>query len=827
MSTEDPPSPRSTSAGPNAALRVHCPAGVVDVNPATREVWQDGQLVMLAPQVFDCIAYLLANRERAVGRDELIAAVWGRVDISDAIVHLAIMKARRVFGDSGTEQQVLRTVPRFGYRWIAPVDTVPTTPEAGEAPGGATRAADTGQAGPGEVPSARHRDTQSPRRRRFAAVGALLAFGVALAGAAAWWMREAPVEAPAAAVSLDDARGLHSDAIVVLPVEVAPGSDTAWIPLGVMDAIGGYLREGGEAIVPSQTVIGLLHDQGDQPVDLARWREATGANRIIRAVATQAADQWRVALELDGAAGGRHEASGEEPEVLEAAREASERLLALLQDGGTRKPLEADADAAVARLLQQARADVLANRLDAAQALLEAAPAALRAEPRVRMQRADVDFRAGKLDAARGAYETLLVELPAESQPLLRARVLMALASIDRSRAHFESAERGYAQAIDLLEPLDQPMWLGRAHLIRGVTLHGLRRFDDSLREIARGRVLLGGAGDAEGVASADAALATLNATRGRLDTASRQLAKAIASFERLGRRDEAYNMGLALAQMHTELLEHDKALDLAERIWRSDDNAPNRRLYRAAGAIYARALADTGRLGDAERILAIVNVDDGQRDNQWRSVQAVVVELANAEGDAERAGRVAAAVVGTDADLAEWPDIGPLLLAWTRSLRTRGESEALDAALARVAKWSTQVGADHPSAHIHAELIRAEHAWSERRLRDSYAHYESALREATRTGVPRLITEVADSWGNALIADGSLDKATAVVGQIAAWADSDFRCALLTAKLHRALGNRAAWENALAKARALAGERAIPGSVGDRNFRSETAISP
>ncbi len=109
---------------------------------------------------------------------------------------------------------------------------------------------------------------------------------------------------------------------------------------------------------------------------------------------------------------------------------------------------------------------------------------------------------------------------------------------------------------------------------------------------------------------------------------------------------------------------------------------------------------------------------------------------------------------------------------------------------------------------------MRAERAWGERRLRESYDTYESALREATRVGVPRLIVEVADSWGNALIADGSLDKATEVVGQVASWADSDFRCALLTAALHRALGNRGAWEKALANARALAGQRAIPGSI-------------
>ena len=74
-----------------------------------------------------------------------------------------------------------------------------------------------------------------------------------------------------------------------------------------------------------------------------------------------------------------------------------------------------------------------------------------------------IDYRAGRMDAARAAYQKLRGELPAESQPLLRAEVLIALASIERTEAHFDAAEQGYAQAIDLLNPLDQPIWLDPA----------------------------------------------------------------------------------------------------------------------------------------------------------------------------------------------------------------------------------------------------------------------------------------------------------------------------------------------------------------------------
>lgn len=806
MPTDETQPSRPTVAGQHATLRVHCPAGGVNVDTDAREIWRDGELVVLPPPVFDCIAYLLAHRERAVGRDELIAAVWGRADITDTVLHQTVMKARRVFGDSGEEQQVLRTVPRFGYRWIAAVDAA-----AGVVPVAASAAAPAVVV---EVPQASSTSRpQRQRARRWFAIAALLVLGVLLIGVAVWWMQRPPGPTASEPTPSADAKVLPADAIVVLPVEVAADRDTAWIPLGVMDAIGSYLRDGGEAIVPSQTVIGLLDAHADHATDLAQWREATGATRLVRAVATQRADRWQIVLEFENGGGVRHESRGEAPDVLEAARQASERLLALLRDGVAHEPLDADPDAAVTRLLQRSRADMLANRLDAAGALLDSAPAGLREEPRIRLQRAEIDYRAGHMDAARAAYQKLREELPAESQPLLRAEVLIALASIERTAAHFDAAERGYAQAIGLLGPLDQPIWLGRAHLYRGIALGSLRRFDAAQREIARGRILLGGAGDVEGVASADAALATLNADRGRLATASRLLILAIAQLERLGVNAEVFNMRIALAQMSTELLDHPLALEQAERVWRSNDNNSGQRLHVMAGAVYARALGDVGRLGEAQRIFQTLDADVAEHNYQWRYARDVATTLALRVGDAERAARLAAEVVDQQGSSTQ-ADLGPLLLNWTRSLRMQGKTDALDQSFARIATWSAQIGSEHADARIYIALINAEQAWAERRRSDSYREYADALARASDLGVPRHVAVVANSYGNALISDGAIDEAAAVVGQVAAWADSDFDCALLTARLHRAIGNRSAWERAMANARTLAGERRIPDSI-------------
>lgn len=796
-------------ARPSVLRVVDVDAGVLAIDLDGREIWRDGDLVVLAPHVFDCIAYLLAHRERAVGRDELVAAVWGRTEIGDAAVHQAVMKARRALGDSGDEQRTIRTVPRFGYRWIATVE-----PAANAGPAAAPERAGSDAVGISATPAPVFTPTPeatpkpslaaAPVRRRRRAAVLLVLFVAAAAAAVAIRHFASPSPSPTTVER-------HGQAIVVLPVKVAAAGDTAWIPLGVMDAIGSYLRDGGEAVVPSQTVIGLLGDAGGREPTPERWREATGADRILRAAAAREGTGWRVELALQGAGDGKSGADGVAADVVEAARIASQALLADLHPGRNGRGARAADDAA--SLMQRARAELLANRIGVAAAVLDAAPDAVKAVAAVRLLRAEVDYRAGRFEASRAACEQLLAELPAESQPLLRAQALVALASIDRTAARFGEAERGYAQAIALLAPLDDAIALGRAHLYRGAALSSLRRFDEARGEIARGRVLLGGAGDAEGVASADGAMATLEADRGRLAEASVSLARAVDRLERLGEHAKALDLRIGLAQMQTELLEHDAALEQSERVWREISEQTGHRLYTMAGAVRARALAAVGRLGEAAQVLDRVEAMTSDRDYQWRYEREVAAQLAYRRGDAARAARVAAEVAAAPG-IGERSDLGPLLLVWWRAEQATGDVAATARVRERVAAWS---GGNEPGGAdegIYVALIRAEGLRAQGDRAGAASDYRLALARASDFGVPMHLAAVVQSWGNALIGDGALDEATAVVGRVVGFATTDFDCAVLTARLHRALGNRDAWRDAVERARALAGERPLPPTV-------------
>ena len=86
-----------------------------------RELRRGGEPVSLEPQVFDLLVYLVRNRDRVVGRNDLVAAVWGGRIVSESAITTRINAVRRAVGDSGSAQAVIRTLTRKGVRFIAPV----------------------------------------------------------------------------------------------------------------------------------------------------------------------------------------------------------------------------------------------------------------------------------------------------------------------------------------------------------------------------------------------------------------------------------------------------------------------------------------------------------------------------------------------------------------------------------------------------------------------------------------------------------------------------------------------------------------------------------
>ena len=134
-----------------------------------------GQRVELRPQAWQVLRHLARNAERLVTKDELLAAVWPGVIVTDDSLVQAIGDVRRAFGEAG--HRVVKTIPRRGYMLVV-AGVEPAVSNSADAP----------------VPA-------RPSRARRAAAALLAGLTVlALAAAVLWHERSRDGAAPAGAL---------------------------------------------------------------------------------------------------------------------------------------------------------------------------------------------------------------------------------------------------------------------------------------------------------------------------------------------------------------------------------------------------------------------------------------------------------------------------------------------------------------------------------------------------------------------------------------------------------------------------------------------------
>jgi class 3 adenylate cyclase len=96
-----------------------------------RELLGSQGAIPLRPKVFGLLAYLIANRDRVVSKQEVFDRLWSGVEVGDATLNTCIKAARQAVGDSGQRQAVIRTWHGVGYRFVAPVDECPGVSASG------------------------------------------------------------------------------------------------------------------------------------------------------------------------------------------------------------------------------------------------------------------------------------------------------------------------------------------------------------------------------------------------------------------------------------------------------------------------------------------------------------------------------------------------------------------------------------------------------------------------------------------------------------------------------------------------------------------------
>ena len=770
------------------------------LDPSARELSCAGTLATLSPKVFDVLAYLVEHRDRAVGRDELIAAVWGRADVSDTLLGQTVLKARRAIGDTGNEQTMIRTVPRFGYRWIAELAIeAPPSPTTGS-PSAPTAAPQDEPASPAASTPGSSRATA--RRWR---IGLVIAAVVALLGSIGYALKPSNHSTIGPA-----ARSAPHATIAVLPVVVDGGSEWGWLRLGLMDLLATRLRHGGQSVVASDNVVALLRGNSPAATDARALRELTGARLLAQVTAERGTAGWEVRIELRGADGSLRDVRAQGPEPIGTAREAADRLLAVL---GHAPPGAGDAVAplSLAELQQRVEAAMLADDFATARRLLETAPAALRDAPPMRVRLAQVEFRSGRLPQARALLEPLLATTSGADDANLRAGALYLLGAVAVREDRSTDALRAFDEAIALTETGREPGVLGQAHTGRAAALVNLGRFDEAAVDLARARIALELAGDALALARVDANEGVLDNARGRHAEALQILQRAADRFTRFGSVNDLSLTVAAQVKAQLALLDAKAALAASDALWTQRAQIANARSRASFELQRARALAANGRIGEARALLDEVErrldpADSGGLPGDVASERARLELDAGRLADAAQAARIAVQRLPT---LDEAPERARAWLGLGRALRAAGDASGARAEAREFAQWA----AAHPglpSVSLLSALAQAELAWSEQRIEEADRSFAAALAEAERRTVPRDLVVVAQSYGGRLLEAGDHARASAVIGRVARWSEQDFDCAVLQARLYRALGQIDAWRAALVQARALAGEREL-----------------
>src|SRR6202023_2908876 len=98
--------------------------GPFEVDLHTHELWKYGTRIRLVGQPFEILALLLSKPGELVTREELRGRLWPGdtfVDFDHGL-NAAVNKLREALSDSAENPKYVETLPRRGYRFIAPVD---------------------------------------------------------------------------------------------------------------------------------------------------------------------------------------------------------------------------------------------------------------------------------------------------------------------------------------------------------------------------------------------------------------------------------------------------------------------------------------------------------------------------------------------------------------------------------------------------------------------------------------------------------------------------------------------------------------------------------
>jgi eukaryotic-like serine/threonine-protein kinase len=181
--------------------------GPFRLDAAKRVLLRDGSPVPLAPKATEMLVVLVENAGQLLDKDELMKRVWPDAFVEEGNLNKNIFLLRKVLGEWDGGREYIETVPKRGYRFVAPVNEVthaevryqPQTSAARQCQGEDAR---------------RHLEKQSARPWKLLVPTAALLIAALVGGGLYWRSRQAKKPAGKTTIVLADFVNNTSDPVL-------------------------------------------------------------------------------------------------------------------------------------------------------------------------------------------------------------------------------------------------------------------------------------------------------------------------------------------------------------------------------------------------------------------------------------------------------------------------------------------------------------------------------------------------------------------------------------------------------------------------------------
>ena len=166
--------------------------GAVTLIPDERLVLKDGRPVPLTPKAFDLLAVLAANPGHLLTKEHLMEVLWPDTSVEEANLAYHVFAIRKALDENADGDRYIETVPKRGYRFVAPVGRVDAESlglsGTAESTNGLFRHADeVSAARPMEIEALSDRQSRSPFDVVLRRWGLALAAGLAIGALTMLW----------------------------------------------------------------------------------------------------------------------------------------------------------------------------------------------------------------------------------------------------------------------------------------------------------------------------------------------------------------------------------------------------------------------------------------------------------------------------------------------------------------------------------------------------------------------------------------------------------------------------------------------------------------